>query len=94
MKNRNLYLIAYDIRQPKRLKAMLKATRQHATGGQKSVHECWLTDAERGDLLATLSMIMDETEDSLICIHLDPRQKVITLGKAISPADNDWFYIG
>ena len=53
-----------------------------------------MTDAERGDLLATLSMIMDESEDSLVCIHLDPRQTVITLGKAISPDDSDWFYIG
>lgn len=94
MKNRNLYLIAYDIRKPKRLRAALKATRGFATGGQKSVHECWMTDAERGDLLATLAMIINEAEDSLICIHLDPRQSVLTLGKALSPADNDWFYIG
>lgn len=94
MKKRNLYLIAYDIRVPKRLKAALKATRQYATGGQKSVHECWMSDAERGDLLATLAMIINESEDSLICIHLDPRQTVITLGKAVSPDDSDWFYIG
>jgi len=53
-----------------------------------------MTDAERGDLLATLSMIINESEDSLICIHLDPRQSVIPLGKALSPADSDWFYIG
>ena len=94
MKNRKLYLISYDISSPKRLKAALKATRDYATGGQKSVHECWMTDAERGDLLATLSQIIDEAHDSLICIHLDSRQSVITLGKAVSPDDADLFYIG
>jgi len=94
MKHRNLYLITYDIRQPKRLRAVLKATREFATGGQKSVHECWLSDAERGDLLATLTMIIDDEEDSLMCIRLDPRQTVITLGRALSPNDGNCFYVG
>ncbi|PWQ99332.1 CRISPR-associated endonuclease Cas2 [Leucothrix arctica] len=94
MKNRTLHLIAYDISKPKCLRAALKATRDYATGGQQSVHECWMTDAERGDLLATLSMLIDESTDSLICIHLDTRQQVITLGKAKSPNDTDLFYIG
>ena len=94
MKHRNLYLITYDIREPKRLRATLKATREFATGGQKSVHECWLTDAERGDLLATLSMIIADGEDSLMCIRLDPRQKGITLGRALSPSDGNCFYVG
>ena len=94
MKHRNLYLITYDIRQPKRLRAVLKATREFATGGQKSVHECWLSDAERGDLLATLTMIIDDEEDSLMCIRLDSRQTVITLGRALSPNDSNCFYVG
>ena len=80
MKQRNRYLISYDVCDAKRLRAVLKVTRQYATGGQKSVHECELSDAERGDLLATLAMIIDEEEDSLFCIRLDPRQAVITLG--------------
>lgn len=94
MKQRKLYLVTYDIRDNKRLKAALKATRSFATGGQKSVHECWLSDSEQGDLFATLAQIIDESEDSLICIRLDPRQSVITLGRAVSPTDADYFYLG
>lgn len=94
MKNRNLYLITYDIQQPKRRRAVLKAASSFATGGQKSVYECWLTDMECGDLLATLSMIIDENVDSLICIRPDPRQQVITLGRALSPNDGSCFYVG
>jgi len=94
MKQRRLYLIIYDIHQPKRLRAVLKATREFATGGQKSVHECWLSDSEKGDLLAALAMIIDDTEDSLICIRLDARQTVITLGRATPPDDGNCFYVG
>ncbi len=50
MLNRCLYLIAYDVRVPNRLVAALHLTRRYATGGQKSVHECWLTeDFDRRD---------------------------------------------
>ena len=94
MKQRNLYLITYDIRHSKRLRAALKATREFATGGQQSVHECWLTNAEHGDLIATLAMIIDDSVDSLLCIRLDPRQSVITLGRALSPNDGEFFYVG
>lgn len=45
MKNRRLYLISYDISDAKRLRAALKLVRAYATGGQLSVHECWLSDA-------------------------------------------------
>lgn len=94
MKSRNLYLIAYDIAHPRRLKAALKVVREFATGGQKSVHECWLSAAEKGDLIATLNLIIDEEEDSLLIVRLDPRQTPHTLGIAAAPKDPDWFYIG
>ena len=94
MKNRQLYLISYDISDAKRLRAALKLVRGYATGGQLSVHECWLSTAEKGDLLATLSQIIDEDTDSLMAIKLDPRQKIHTLGKATKPTTADLFYMG
>ncbi|CAA6820385.1 MAG: CRISPR-associated endoribonuclease Cas2 [uncultured Thiotrichaceae bacterium] len=94
MKSRQLYLLSYDISEAKRLRATLKCVRAYATGGQKSVHECWLSDAEKGDLLATLSQIIDESTDSLIIIRLDPRQKTHALGRGIVIEDPDWFYLG
>ncbi|HEB77099.1 MAG TPA: CRISPR-associated endonuclease Cas2 [Methylothermaceae bacterium] len=91
---RKLYLVAYDVREPKRLRAALHVTRRFATGGQKSVHECWLTDAEKGRLISDLAQVLDEGVDSLLIVRLDPRQTVITLGRAVLPADTDWFYVG
>ncbi|MCX8049877.1 MAG: CRISPR-associated endonuclease Cas2 [Methylohalobius sp.] len=93
MTNRDLYLVAYDVREPSRLRAALYLTRRYATGGQKSVHECWLTEAEKGELITELCQVLEE-EDSLLLLRLDPRQTVTTLGRAVAPSDPDWFYVG
>jgi len=51
MKDRDLYLAAYDISAPDRLRAMLYAVKGYATGGQKSVYECFLSQGERQELM-------------------------------------------
>lgn len=93
MTDRDLYLIAYDVREPDRLRAALHLTRRYATGGQKSVHECWLTEAEKGELIFQLCQVLEE-EDALLVLRLDPRQAVTVLGRAVAPSDPNWFYIG
>jgi len=94
MKHRQLYLVAYDVREPSRLRAALHITRHYASGGQKSVHECWLTPAEKGQLLGDLCQVLDASQDSLLIIRLDSRQSVTVLGRAVAPADPEWFYVG
>ncbi len=47
MPQRALHLIAYDVAHPKRLRRALHIVRHHASGGQKSAHECWLTGTEK-----------------------------------------------
>jgi CRISPR-associated protein Cas2 len=91
---RTLYLAAYDVSDQGRLRAALHCVRAFATGGQKSVHEVWLTDAEKGELIGDMSYILDESEDSFLLIRLDPRQTVHTLGLGIAPVDPEWFYLG
>lgn len=94
MPQRDLYLAAYDISEPRRLAAALKLARAHATGGQKSLHEVFLTPAERRELLHVMSVLVDEQTDRFLLIRLDPRGRVYTLGKAVAPADPDYFYVG
>lgn len=48
---RHLYLAAYDIRDNRCRAGALKLLRGFATGGQKSVHEIWLTEAEKRRVL-------------------------------------------
>lgn len=93
MTQRQLYLVAYDIADPGRLDAVMTCVRAHATGGQKSVYECFLTPAERGVLLADLALLIDEESDRLLLLRLDPRPKVVTLGIAVPPVDPPYYLV-
>jgi len=90
---RDLYLAAYDVVVPRRLRAALDLMRGYATGGQYSVHECWLTAAERAQLIADAASILDPEEDRMLLLRLDPRGVVIALGTAVAPADPSCFYV-
>jgi CRISPR-associated protein Cas2 len=94
MTQRILYIAAYDISDPGRLRDGLKVLKGFASGRQKSVFECFLTPAERAELLAQMRGVIDEEEDRFFLIRLDPRAKVRTLGKAVKPQDPPWFYVG
>ncbi len=94
MPHRALHLACYDVACPDRLRAALDVSRRFATGGQKSVHECWLTDAERHDLLRRLRRVIVESEDRVLIVALDPRRDAIPLGAATSPVDRDVIVIG
>lgn len=70
MPHRDLYLGAYDISEPRRLTAALQLTRAYATGGQKSVHELYLTVAERTALIEDMSILMDLATDRFLLLRL------------------------
>ena len=91
---RILYLVAYDIAHPRRLARALQIVRAYATGGQKSVHECWLLPGELAGLRQDLEVVIDPKEDSVLFIRLDPRLKPKTLGIARMPADPAFFFVG
>jgi CRISPR-associated protein Cas2 len=93
MKNRDLYLAAYDVADPRRLRAALDLVKGYSTGGQKSVHECFLTEAEKAHLVHHMSLVLEEEEDSFLLLRLDPRARVFVLGKAVEPADEPYFYL-
>lgn len=89
MKNRQLYLAAYDISQTKRLRLFLNLLREYSTITQKSVFECWLSQAEKKQLLERVCELIDIEEDRFILFLLHPQQSVITMGKALAPVDKN-----
>jgi CRISPR-associated protein Cas2 len=93
METRSLYLAAYDVSDPRRLRAALDLVKGYSTGGQKSVHECFLTAGERARLLTDMEAVLEESEDSFLLLRLDPRARVFTLGKAIEPMDAPYFHV-
>jgi CRISPR-associated protein Cas2 len=77
---RDFYLAAYDVAHPRRLVAALALVRGFATGGQKSVHKIFLTRGERFELLHDMALLLDESEDRLFLLRLDPRARTYALG--------------
>lgn len=57
MPKRDFYLAAYDVSNPRRLIAA--PVRGYTTGGQKSVHEVFLTRGERFELLHDMALLLE-----------------------------------
>lgn len=94
MTKRVLYIAAYDVSEPARLRKVHHVIKRFATGGQKSVFECFLTPSEREELLAEAGALMDEDEDRLALVRVEERARPILLGVATPAADPEFFYVG
>lgn len=89
---RTLFLVCYDICNPKRLYRVHKYLLGYRVGGQKSFFECWLTAAELREVRRTLEELLEPAEDRAHIFQLDPRMKTEGLGLATQPV-TDLFLI-
>lgn len=94
MPQRSLYLAAYDISDARRLRKALAVMKQFATGGQKSVFECFLTEAEKARLIREMREVIDAAEDRFFLIPVEMRSPVRTLGIATPPEDPPFYFAG
>ncbi len=94
MTKRQLYLAAYDISSSRRLRKALYVLRSFSSGGQKSVFECFLTAAEKVQLLEDIGLVIDPVEDRFILLRLAGAKHIRTMGKAVLPQDGSFFYVG
>lgn len=79
---RTLYLIAYDIADHRRLAQVHKYLSGWKVAGQKSFFECWMTPAEREQVLRELAGLIDPVEDRIHAFQLDPRMEPLCYGIA------------
>ena len=94
MTSRTLTLIAYDIVSERSRVKALKAVRAFGVDGQKSVHECALTQSERRELSSRLREIVDPKTDRLMIMRLDPRSQVHALSEPKPAAPPTLLYVG
>lgn len=94
MSSTPLYIAAYDVSDPRRLRLALNIVKDYATGGQKSAYECYLTDAERRGVLRAVAEVIDDSEDRFFLLRLEPRMRPRVFGTAVQPADPDFYFVG
>ena len=75
MPDRQCYLFAYDIRDPRRLRRALTILKDYAWGGQRSVFECFLTVAEKREMSMRVRAAINEDEDSLLAVRLPAHER-------------------
>jgi len=66
------YILAYDICEAKRLRAMHRCAKAFGTPLQYSVFSCNLTRADRVRLAARIGEIIDGTKDRVVLIDVGP----------------------
>ena len=92
MPKRVLYVAAYDVADPGRLRRVHRVVRRFASSGQKSAFECFLNPSERRELLAETRPLLDE--DRFALLRVEERAPPVLLGAA-TPADGSGFlYVG
>ncbi len=85
------HVVAYDIREPKRLRRVHRVMKGFGFKLQYSVFLCDLTAAERFDLLTELMEVIDEAVDCIAIVELgSPRDHRSFTFLGPSPDLNPW----
>ncbi len=71
---RRLYLVTYDISDPRRLRRVFKTMRGFGAHLQLSVFQCDLTQMARVEMQAALEEIIHHEEDKVLIIDLGPAE--------------------
>ena len=94
MPRRRLTLVAYDISCSRRRAQALRAVQAFGIEGQKSAHECALTEGEHRELEDRLRQLVDDATDRLMMVPLDARTTVRALHRRSPAEPKPYFYVG
>ncbi len=94
MPTRGLYIAAYDVSDPKRLRQVRRVVKDYATGGQKSVFECFLSPKEHANLYSDVCSLMNGGEDRFALLRVEERTQPVLLGIATPAVDPNFYYVG
>ena len=89
----HLFIIAYDIADQKRWRAIFRLLHGYGEWLQLSVFQCRLSRLRHAELIATLDEIIHHTEDHVILMDLGladtVKPKVVSLGKEFQPVEKE-----
>jgi len=93
MEHERLYIVTYDIADPKRWRAVFKLMKGYGEWLQLSVFQCRMNRRRHADLVATLDQLIHHTEDHVLVMDMgladqvDPR--VTSLGKTFEAVQRE-----
>ncbi|MGQ0592017.1 MAG: CRISPR-associated endonuclease Cas2 [Gammaproteobacteria bacterium] len=81
----HLFIVTYDISDPKRWRAVFSLMNGYGEWLQLSVFQCRLTRRRHAELVATLDQIIHHEQDHVLMLDLGPAEgvvpRVVSLGK-------------
>ena len=87
----HLYLVAYDIRDPKRWRRVFRVMKGYGEWLQLSVFQCRMSRKRHAELIALLDGIIHHDDDHVVLIDVGDVQavepKVVSLGKDFQPME-------
>jgi CRISPR-associated protein Cas2 len=89
----HLYVVAYDIRDPKRWRRVFKLMQGYGEWLQLSVFQCRLSRRRHADLIALLDGMLHHDDDHVLLLDLGPadevKPRVVSLGKAFVQVERE-----
>lgn len=76
MAKERLYLVTYDISDPKRWRKVFKAMHGFGHWLQLSVFQCRLVARRRAEMTARLDRLIEPSKDHILIVDLGPADKV------------------
>lgn len=87
----HLFIVCYDIADPKRWRRVFKLMRGYGEWVQLSVFQCRLSPRRQAELHALIDGIILDSADHVIFMDLGPADKVaprvVSLGKTFDPVE-------
>lgn len=71
-----MYVVTYDIADPKRWRRIFKAMKGYGRWLQLSVFQCRLTARRRAEMTARIDGLIRPTEDHVLILDLGPAEQV------------------
>lgn len=87
----HLYIVTYDIADPKRWRRVFNLMQGHGEWVQLSVFQCRMNRRRLAELVARLDEIIHHSQDQVILVDTGPAQNIkphiVSLGKSFEPLD-------
>lgn len=83
MAEERLYIVTYDVADPKRWRQVFRTVKGYGEWLQLSVFQCRLTARRRAELAARLEQAIHQRDDHVLILDLGPAEKVALLVESL-----------